>query len=148
MGVVLMGMLVGLMFALVVELKTTPCMIRMKSAAYLKLPVMVALPKCRWGERQNVVDEYGWKLRGRAREAMETQGYGEEQMKVANIQQESAAFKQMDLSVPTVTEPAVLTPRAVTSSNLPVRQLDLSQISQVAGDAGPERGWIWIRSSR
>jgi len=51
-------------------------------------------------------------------------------MKVANIQQESAALKQMDLSVPSATETAVLSPRAVKGSDLPVRQLDLSQISQ------------------
>jgi capsular exopolysaccharide synthesis family protein len=61
---------------------------------------------------------------------METHGYGEEQMKVANIQQESAALKQLDLSVPSATEPAVLSPRAVKGSDLPVRQLDLLQISQ------------------
>lgn len=61
---------------------------------------------------------------------METQGYGEGQMKVANIQQESAALKQIDMSLPSATEPAVLTPRAVKGSDLPVRQLDLSQISQ------------------
>lgn len=51
-------------------------------------------------------------------------------MKVANIQQESTTFKPIDLSSASAAEPAVLPRRAVASSNLPVRQLDLSQISQ------------------
>jgi capsular exopolysaccharide synthesis family protein len=75
-------------------------------------------------------DEHGGKLKGIARAAMETQGYGDEPMKVANIQHESAILKQIDLNVPSATEPAGKTPRPVNSSDLPVRQLDLSQISQ------------------
>ncbi|MES2221028.1 MAG: CpsD/CapB family tyrosine-protein kinase [Acidobacteriota bacterium] len=50
-------------------------------------------------------------------------------MKVANIQQESTTVKQIDLSSASAAEPAVLSRRTVVSSNLPVRQLDLSQIS-------------------
>ena len=46
MGVVLMGMLIGLLFALVVELNDDTMHDSDEVAAYLKLPVMVALPKC------------------------------------------------------------------------------------------------------
>jgi succinoglycan biosynthesis transport protein ExoP len=46
MGVVLMGLLVGLLFAVVVELKDDTMHDSDEVAAYLKLPVMVALPKC------------------------------------------------------------------------------------------------------
>jgi len=51
-------------------------------------------------------------------------------MKVANIQQESSGLKHVESSVSSVAEPTVFSPRAVTSPSLPVRQLDLSQISQ------------------
>jgi polysaccharide chain length determinant protein (PEP-CTERM system associated) len=46
MGVVLMGMLIGLLFGLVVELNDDTMHDSDEVAAYLKLPVMVALPKC------------------------------------------------------------------------------------------------------
>lgn len=61
---------------------------------------------------------------------MDSQGYGDEQMKVANIQQESAGMKQMDSGVQSAAEPTVLFPRPVSGSDLPVRQVDLSQVSQ------------------
>ncbi len=51
-------------------------------------------------------------------------------MKVANIQQESAALKPIDLGTPSATELAMRHPRPANSSDLPIRQLDLSQISQ------------------
>ena len=51
-------------------------------------------------------------------------------MKVANIQQEGAAVKQMDSGIQSPTEPVVLVPRPVTDSDLPVRHVDLLQISQ------------------
>jgi capsular polysaccharide biosynthesis protein len=46
MGVVLMGLLIGLLCALVVELNDDTMHDSDEVAAYLKLPVMVALPKC------------------------------------------------------------------------------------------------------
>jgi polysaccharide biosynthesis transport protein len=46
MGVVLVGLLIGLMCGLVVELKDDTMHDSDEVAAYLKLPVMVALPKC------------------------------------------------------------------------------------------------------
>jgi polysaccharide biosynthesis transport protein len=46
MGVVLVGLLIGLLSALVVELKDDTMHTSDEVAAYLKLPVMVALPKC------------------------------------------------------------------------------------------------------
>ena len=46
MGVVLVGLLIGLLSALVVELKDDTMHDSDEVAAYLKLPVMVALPKC------------------------------------------------------------------------------------------------------
>lgn len=61
---------------------------------------------------------------------METQSDGEEQMKIANIQQESVAVKQAESGMVATAEPAVLSPRPVTPSDLPVRQVDLSKISQ------------------
>jgi polysaccharide chain length determinant protein (PEP-CTERM system associated) len=47
MGIVLMGMLIGLLFGLVVELTDDTMHDSDEVAAYLKLPVMVALPKCK-----------------------------------------------------------------------------------------------------
>lgn len=46
MAVVLMGLLVGFIFALVVEVGDDTMHDSDEVAAYLKLPVMVALPKC------------------------------------------------------------------------------------------------------
>ena len=46
MGIVLMGMLIGLLIGLAVELKDDTMHDSDEVAAYLKLPVMVALPKC------------------------------------------------------------------------------------------------------
>jgi uncharacterized protein involved in exopolysaccharide biosynthesis len=46
MGVVLMGLLIGLLCALVVELNDDTMHDSDEVVAYLKLPVMVALPKC------------------------------------------------------------------------------------------------------
>ncbi|MGO8719741.1 MAG: CpsD/CapB family tyrosine-protein kinase [Acidobacteriaceae bacterium] len=51
-------------------------------------------------------------------------------MKVANRQQESVVMKQMDSGVQSVAEPAVLFPRPVSGPDFPVRQVDLSQVSQ------------------
>jgi capsular exopolysaccharide synthesis family protein len=62
---------------------------------------------------------------------MDSQADGEGAMKVANIQKESVALKQMDLNASSAAEPAVLSPRRpMKGSDLPIRQLDLSQISQ------------------
>jgi capsular exopolysaccharide synthesis family protein len=61
---------------------------------------------------------------------MESQGHGEEQMKVANIQQEGAAVKQMDSGAQAPTDQPVLIPRPVAGSDLPVRPVDMSRISQ------------------
>ena len=96
MGVVLMGLLIGLLCGLVVELKDDTMHDSDEVAAYLKLPVMVALPKCPGYCRSRRGRRARLKVEGSARAAMETQGYGEEQMKIANIQQESASVKQMD----------------------------------------------------
>ena len=51
-------------------------------------------------------------------------------MRATNIQQEGAAMEPIDSTIKSAPEPAVLYPRPVTTSDLPVRQLDLSQISQ------------------
>lgn len=51
-------------------------------------------------------------------------------MRATNIQQEGAAVEPIDSTFKPAPEPAVLHPRAVTGSDLPVRQLDLSRISQ------------------
>ncbi len=51
-------------------------------------------------------------------------------MKIANIQQESVSVKIADAGIQATVEPAVLSPRAVSSSDLPARQVDLSGISQ------------------
>ena len=69
-------------------------------------------------------------VKGSARAAMETQGDGEGQMKIANIQQESVTVKLTDAGIQATAEPAVLTPRPVSGSDLPVRQVDLSGIAQ------------------
>jgi capsular exopolysaccharide synthesis family protein len=61
---------------------------------------------------------------------MEPQSYGDEQMKIATIQQESVSVKQTDSGMQATAEPAVLLPRPVSSSDLPARQVDLSRISQ------------------
>lgn len=51
-------------------------------------------------------------------------------MRVTNIQQEGAAMEPIDSTIKSAHEPAVLYPRPVAASDLPVRQLDLSKINQ------------------
>lgn len=51
-------------------------------------------------------------------------------MKVANIQQESAVLKPIELGIQSAMEPAALHPRAVSGSELPMRQVDISRINQ------------------
>jgi capsular exopolysaccharide synthesis family protein len=51
-------------------------------------------------------------------------------MRVTNIQQEGGVMEPIDSTTKPAPEPAVLHPRTATASDLPVRQLDLSQISQ------------------
>jgi capsular exopolysaccharide synthesis family protein len=68
---------------------------------------------------------------------MQTQDDGEEQMKIANIQQESVSVKLTDAGMQATVEPAVLLPRPVSSLNLPLRQVDLKGISQALVTLAP-----------
>lgn len=61
---------------------------------------------------------------------MDSELYGDEQMKVANMHQESAGMKPAESGIESAVEPTVLFPRPASGPALPVREVDLSHISQ------------------
>jgi protein-tyrosine kinase len=67
----------------------------------------------------------------------EGQEYGEEQMKLANIEQGNVGTKQVDSEDQFVAEPAVLFPRPVSAANFPAHHVDLSRMSQTLVTLAP-----------
>ena len=97
-------------------------------AAYLKLPSWWRCQSA-WSDEVNMGYENA-KLSVESPEAMETQDDGEGQMKVANIQQESVSMKLTDAGIQATVERRCCRRGRRVDSDLPVRQVDLSGISQ------------------